>query len=161
MVMAIPLSTKGKLCGDFGHKRKSDGKPCTRRAMANGCCYVHGGPTPKGIASPHFKHGKYSDHIPTRLSSRFHESLSDPELTNQRSDIALLDARLCDVLDSVSNQESGELWQALHKAKQHYHKGNEEERTEALEHRGSSLAKDTKRPSHGGRYELCCRRDPC
>ena len=31
-----------------GAKRRSDGEPCCRIAMANGRCYMHGGKTPRG-----------------------------------------------------------------------------------------------------------------
>lgn len=83
---------------------------------------MHNGKAPSGLALPQTKHGRYSKHLPTRLAARYHEAATDPDLLNMREDIALLDSRLSDVLESVSNQESGELWQSLNQAKQQYHK---------------------------------------
>src|SRR5262245_44093579 len=40
-------------------KRGTD-QLCQAPAMRNGRCRLHGGQTPSGIASPHFKHGKYA-----------------------------------------------------------------------------------------------------
>lgn len=50
------------------------------------------------------------------MSVRYSESLSDPDLISTRSDIALMDARLEDLLAKVDTGESGETWQALQEA---------------------------------------------
>ena len=92
-----------------GAKTKS-GKPCVKDPMQNGRCYWHGGPTPKGIASPNFKHGRYSKSIPERLSERYQESIKDPEILALREEVALTDARLTDLLSRVDTGESGVLW---------------------------------------------------
>jgi hypothetical protein len=36
------------------------GTACQQPAMRNGRCRLHGGKTPRGLASPHLKHGRYS-----------------------------------------------------------------------------------------------------
>lgn len=47
---------------------RQDGSPCQAYAMENGKCRVHGGLTPKGVNSPHFKTGKHSlYYLPTKL----------------------------------------------------------------------------------------------
>lgn len=102
-----------------GHKRLTK-EPCTQSAMENGKCWLHGGKTPVGIASASFKHGRHSKDLPTRLAARYQASLADPELLSLRSDISLLDARLNDVLQGVSNEESGELWKKLKEALREY-----------------------------------------
>jgi hypothetical protein len=92
-------------------KAKSTQKRCTRWAMkGTNVCYVHGGPTPKGIAAPNFKHGRYSKSIPDRLSERYQESIKDPEILALREEVALTDARLTDLLSRVDTGESGALW---------------------------------------------------
>ena len=92
-------------------KAKSTQVQCRRRAVSGKkVCTVHGGLTPGGIASPHFKHGRYSKYIPERLSERYHESINDPEILALKMDISLVDARLEDLLSRVDTGESGALW---------------------------------------------------
>ena len=79
-------------------------------------CYVHGGPTPKGIAAPSFKHGRYSKSIPDRLSERYQESIKDPEILALREEVAITDARLTDLLSRVDTGESGVLWKTAQSA---------------------------------------------
>ncbi|MCB9150190.1 MAG: hypothetical protein H6641_15650 [Caldilineaceae bacterium] len=73
-------------------------------------CRMHGGKSPKGIASPQFKTGRYSKHVPTRLAARYLEAEDDPELIELRADVALLDARIADLLARVDTGESGQAW---------------------------------------------------
>lgn len=73
-------------------------------------CRFHGGLTPKGDASPHFKTGKYSAVLPARLQERYHQAANDPELLSCKAELAVLDARLADVMKRVDAGEAGELW---------------------------------------------------
>lgn len=99
---------------------------------------MHNGGALSGIASATFKTGRHSKNLPTRLAAQYQASLTDPELLNLRSDISLLDARLNDVLQGVSNEESGELWKKLKEALRQYDhistssKNYEGERLDAL-----------------------------
>lgn len=77
---------------------------------------MHGGKTPHGIASPHFKHGKYSKYMPARLLEQYGQSQTDSELLAAREDIALVDARIADVLGRVDTGESGHLWREVRSA---------------------------------------------
>jgi hypothetical protein len=79
-------------------------------------CRFHGGASPKGIASPNFKTGRHSRYLPAKLLSRYKEALSDPDLLELRSEIALVDARIKHLLDSVEAGESGALWRKASKA---------------------------------------------
>jgi hypothetical protein len=81
--------------------------------MPNGRCRMHGGLTPVGIESPHIRHGRYSADIPTRLAAKYQEARNDEELLVLRDEIALLDARLAEVLGRLDTGESGALWKAL------------------------------------------------
>lgn len=95
---------------------KRTGQPCPRPAMVGrSVCYHHGGKTPRGIASPNLKTGRYSKHLPTRMAARYQEAQADPELLVLRDEIALLDSRLSDVLSRVDTGESGALWSDLQK----------------------------------------------
>lgn len=92
-----------------GAKTRS-GAPCKSPAMPNGRCRMHGGATPSGPAHGAFKHGRYSKDLPTRLAARYEQAASDPELLALHQDIALVDARLGDLLSRADTGESGERW---------------------------------------------------
>jgi hypothetical protein len=97
--------------------RTRAGTPCTEtRVMANGRCYRHGGATPTGPALPQYKTGRYSKHLPDRLLARYQESEDDPNRLALEAELALVDARLVDVLRRVDTGESGRIWQRLQDA---------------------------------------------
>jgi hypothetical protein len=93
---------------------KRTGQRCQRPSMAGReVCYHHGGKTPRGPALPQFKTGRYSKLLPSRLASTYRRAARDPELLAMRQDIALVDARLGEVLGKIDTGESGGLWAAL------------------------------------------------
>lgn len=116
-----------KLCGA---KTKNE-TPCGRAAMLNGRCHKHGGKSLGGVASPTFKSGRWSKFIPARLSERYSEAKDDPRLLELAEDIALLDARVADVLGRVDTGESGAIWQALQKAVADFRKATKKEDKDA------------------------------
>ncbi len=87
-----------------------DGDPCQTPPMPNGRCRMHGGTSLAGLASPQFKTGRYSKHLPERLLERYQEAQDDTELLALREEIALVDARLADLLGRVDTGESGAIW---------------------------------------------------
>jgi len=94
--------------------KRTNGEPCKAQAVrGKRVCRVHGGMTPSGIASPHFKTGRYSKALPARMLEAYTTAASDPQLLEQREQIAVLDARLIDLLARVDTGESGAIWQAL------------------------------------------------
>ena len=95
-------------------RSKRTGQPCQRPAMhGKTVCYHHGGKTPRGHALPQTTHGRYSKDLPTRLAARYQASQIDPDLLNLNAEIALMDARLADLLRRVDTGESGQLWRDL------------------------------------------------
>lgn len=91
------------------------GEPCRRAPIVggNGRCYMHNGRAATGMAASGFKTGKYSRYLPARLLERYAESERDADLLALRGDIALVDARLADLLTRVDTGESGAVWRAL------------------------------------------------
>lgn len=79
-------------------------------------CTKHGGRSRSGIASPSFKTGRYSKQLPVRMLEQFEEMRADPELLNLRDDIALVEARIADLLTRVDTFEAGTWWKRARKA---------------------------------------------
>lgn len=79
-------------------------------------CYMHGGKTPRGAASPHIKTGRWSRDLPTRLAARYAETEHDAELMSLRQDVRLLDTLLMDDMTRLESGESAEAWDMMRKA---------------------------------------------
>ena len=97
-------------------KAKSTGKKCTRSAMPNGKCYVHGGATPKGIANPNTKHGRYSKDLPTRMLADYEAERTDPEILNLSEAIAVVRARQRELFRQVDKRGAASLFNDLSQA---------------------------------------------
>lgn len=72
--------------------------------------------TPRGIASPQYRTGRYSKVLPTRLAAGYETAQVDEEWIALKDEVALTDARLTDLLARVDTGESGALWRDLQKA---------------------------------------------
>lgn len=106
------VNTAGRpICG----AKKKDGTPCqSTQIMGNtGRCRLHGGKSPAGMASPNFRHGRHSKYLPARLAAKFAEAEADPTLYDLRSEVALVDTRLGELLERVENRDSAEIWKQL------------------------------------------------
>lgn len=81
-----------------GAKSKSTGQPCKLKAgygtdhLGTGRCKFHGGKTPRGPDSPHFKHGRYASAFKGQFKEHFEAAMADgqpldllPELAAQRA----------------------------------------------------------------------------
>lgn len=93
--------------------KKRDGTPCKAPAMANGRCRIHGGKSPKGMLVNTYKTGKYSKYLPARMQERYTAAVNDSELLSLRSDLALMEARIADLLTRVDTGEAGKAWQEI------------------------------------------------
>jgi hypothetical protein len=97
--------------------KNRQGEPCQRWALAGrGRCRLHGGKSLAGTACPRFRSGRYSAYVPERLRERYEAAEDDAELLSLRSELALTDARLMDLLARVNTGESGQLWADLRRA---------------------------------------------
>lgn len=86
--------------------RGRPGQHCTRDPMANGRCYLHGGKSPKGIASGRFVHGRYSKSVPARLAGSYEEVLADPRRLELDNELAVYVARNREILASLYSGDS-------------------------------------------------------
>lgn len=85
---------------------KRSGARCKKAAMkGRTVCRAHGGATPRGIASPHLQHGRWSKDLPTQLARRYEAAVEDPDLLSLRDEIALVDTQIS-VLLAISDVAS-------------------------------------------------------
>lgn len=98
-------------------KSKRTGKRCGANAVTGrDVCYHHGGKTPQGISLPQTKSGRYSKHLPTRLLSTYEAANGDPDILALRDEVALIDARLAELLTRIDTGETGASWRELQEA---------------------------------------------
>ena len=102
-------------------KSKRTGKRCRANAMTGSTkCYHHGGRSKRGIESATFKTGRYSKDLPTRLVARYEAAQLDPNILDQRPEIAVLQARISELLQKIDQREAGQWFRDLQKAKQRF-----------------------------------------
>lgn len=114
---------KVKTCPKCKHRYTKDEKPLTacpechaeracraKVSRAGQACRVHGGASPKGIASPHYKGAGKSKYLPARMLADYQEAADDQDLIALHADIALVEARIADILKRVDSGESGAQW---------------------------------------------------
>ncbi len=98
-------------------KAKSTGNQCRARAVAGKrVCVVHGGKTPSGIASPHFKDGRYSKVIPRNLAQLYTEALDDPDPLSLTDDVRLLRTLTAKHTKAMDAGNSHPAWIEAHEA---------------------------------------------
>jgi len=74
---------------------RTTGKPCQRFAIKGRTrCRLHGGKSPRGIASPNWKHGFFSKALPADLADLARRAAADPALQTMKEQIAIGDARI-------------------------------------------------------------------
>lgn len=95
------------ICG----AKKKDGTPCQSRAMPNGRCRLHGGLTPKGADSPHFKDGWHSKYLPKHLVEIYRQSLNDEHLSSVKREIALIDSLILESIQSLDPNSNAQFWE--------------------------------------------------
>lgn len=124
--------------GKCGSKKQTGPGYCMHDPMDGRTrCYNHGGKTPVGALSPHFKHGLRSAYMPQRLLPRFETAQSDPELLSVLNSAAIVQARVDELLEQVYEGEAGANWRELKKLwsqfQRHKRSGNVPGMQEALE----------------------------
>lgn len=96
-------------------KSKRTGKHCRANCVTGrDVCYHHGGMTPTGLASPNTKHGLYSSHLPTKLSTQYQELLTlGQDLFRIDDETAVLTSLVQQQLGKIEDGESSLAWNRL------------------------------------------------
>ena len=88
-------------------RSKRSGARCRRAPMrGQAVCAIHGGKSPSGAANPAFKHGRRSKFLPPEIRAHYEAALADTELLALRDELALLDARLNQVLGQLETGDA-------------------------------------------------------
>lgn len=118
----MPTAVKEKCTS----KSKQSGERCRNYPHPGmEVCWIHGGKSLKGIASPTFKHGKhsvYANVLSQALSPHFDAVQETNTLMELGEDLTLHRALILQVLESGERGEAGELWVKLKEAWRDYQK---------------------------------------
>lgn len=102
-------------------KKPCGNPPVTGREV----CRMHGGATPRGTASPHYKHGLYSRYAAPALAARIAELREDEErLHDLREVLAVQGALLGEALAQGNLPAAAALSEAVSRSIDRYHKHN-------------------------------------
>ena len=107
----IPMTNlpEKTLCG--ARLRGKPGQFCRKSPISGrNRCRLHGGTSPRGIDSPNWRGRGYSKDIPSRYLERLDQILEDPELAGSRQELALLDARMGELLSRLEDGDTKEAW---------------------------------------------------
>ena len=90
---------------------KRTGERCKAKAITGrDLCYHHGGMSLVGPANPAYRDGRYSRFMPKRLLEQYERAANDGDLLVMRDDIAIIDARLAELLSRLDSGETGAAW---------------------------------------------------
>ena len=89
-------------------------EPCHAHAVTGrSTCRMHGGRGARGLASPEWKHGRYSKALPANLSAAYERARTDGDLIALRDELALVDARLTALLTELTAGGHATAWETL------------------------------------------------
>jgi hypothetical protein len=102
---AATTTTGRRICG----ARTRSGRQCQQQPlMGRTRCRLHGGASPAGVASPHFRHGKrsrYIKNLPQELRAGYKAAREDEDLLSLADELALLTTRAGQLLDKLKEVE--------------------------------------------------------
>jgi len=97
--------------------KNRQGKQCGKTAVpGKRVCRLHGGATPGGPESVHYKHGRYSKYLPQALLKKYQEAQQDPDLLNLNNEISLIDVHLKSLIEKLPQGGASHSWVELKKA---------------------------------------------
>jgi len=112
----LPKKPPDTKCNGRKHKIKGY---CTQPAgwgvpeKTTGRCKLHGGMTLRGSDHPRATHLRYSKYAPDKIIEKYEAMMNDPKMLNMREEIALVRARLSELLEGTKEERSDALWDQL------------------------------------------------
>lgn len=99
-------------------KSKQSQQQCRLNAVEGyKVCHIHGGKTPKGEASPNFKHGRHSKYMPTRLAAIYDDLKDDAPLQILARNIKLREAFAMHLMETLEDGgDAAQAWADLDRA---------------------------------------------
>lgn len=76
-------------------------------------CRYHGGRTPRGVNHPNYRGRGRAKDLPRGLTPAYERAIKDPDALSLKSDVALWEVRIGELLGRLSGGESGALWTRL------------------------------------------------
>lgn len=120
---------ESRICG----AKRRNGEPCQGKPMGNGRCRIHGGLSLKGMASPSWKHGKFSRYAPQPVAELAYDAINDPTLYDLTELVALYQARIQNALRAMDEGGAGaEAWQAAAQAWQRFNQARQHKNAAAM-----------------------------
>ena len=105
-----------RICG--AHPKKDRG-PCRAYSLyKNGRCKNHGGLTPSGVASPHYKHGRFAGALNEKRRQQYLEAKDNPDQMDLGRPLALLEVQVTEAVgrrEDLDTPEFRQRAQALYK----------------------------------------------
>lgn len=98
----------------------------------SGRCKNHGGMSLSGVAHPGFKKGRFSKALPSRLIERYEEALEDDKLADFTEDLAVIDARLSDLLLSMDEGGGAQIFREVKESFESFQVASSEGDTQAM-----------------------------
>lgn len=95
---------KQRICG--AHPKWARG-PCRAASLyQNGRCHYHGGPTPSGIASVHYRTGRWSTALNGKRREHYLSAKDDPDLMDLGRPLALLDTNVAEAVERLEGLDT-------------------------------------------------------
>ncbi len=95
-------------------KSKSTGEQCKNAArIGYSVCAYHGAGKRARPGGRPIVHGRYSKKLPTGLAETYREAMQDPEMLALKSEIALVDALIAQVIQSLPDNNAPRTWERI------------------------------------------------
>lgn len=130
-----PLEQLRTPCMQCKAKSKRSGERCKNNAMiGQEVCRLHGGKSLKGIAAPNYQGKGFSKYMPVGLLDTYQEFASAPDKLILDEQIAIVDTYMAQLLESLGDYSSPELWEQLQTQVIEYKKAKSEDKAALLDY---------------------------
>lgn len=110
------VASKCTLCSCEKYRATGRDQRCMRTIVnrENGRCNSHGGKMPRGKKHYNYKDGTKSKYeLPLRLRGTYENALTDKNLLGLRNDIAMIHARVQELLTLIDQEDVAQIWKDL------------------------------------------------